>query len=93
MKVDLKITVNSMSNSITKCFIVLWLLSAGLLTGCATTDLQSETVREVNGQKVTAVERVAKDAGVHIIWINPPTTVRERKLTYSMKIKAKRKNE
>lgn len=59
------------------------LVAAVLLTGCATTDPGLSRAHEVNAEQVTAVERVAKTAGVHIVWINPPTRVRERKSEHS----------
>jgi hypothetical protein len=68
-------------------------LFACLLTGCATTDLQTDSVREIDSERVSVVDRAAKDAGVHVIWINPPTRVRERTVNYSMTVNPKREDE
>ncbi|MFP4208308.1 MAG: hypothetical protein ACLFSC_06570 [Wenzhouxiangella sp.] len=59
-------------------------------TGCTTADKQMGTVREVNRDHIQAVERVAKSSGVEIVWINPPTRVRERTLEYSRTIEVER---
>ncbi|HMA99253.1 MAG TPA: hypothetical protein VKO38_07365 [Wenzhouxiangella sp.] len=90
MKLSLRRRYRRRILSMNKGFFASGLLATCLLSGCATTELQSNTVRKVDSTQVTAVERVAKDAGVHIIWVNPPTRVRERKLKYSMTVKPKR---
>jgi hypothetical protein len=58
-----------------------------MVSGCATTDPQATKTREVNSEHVSAVERVAQNAGVEIVWINPPTRVRERKFDTSLEVK------
>ncbi|NDY95585.1 hypothetical protein [Wenzhouxiangella limi] len=62
------------------------LFAVVLLTGCATTDTGTVKTREYNGEQVQAVERVAKTAGVRIVWINPPTRLKERQIEYSMEV-------
>lgn len=66
------------------------LVATALLTGCATTDTRTVKTREFNGEQVQAVERVAKSAGVRIVWINPPTRVKTREIEYSMEVKMDR---
>lgn len=61
-------------------------LAVGLVTGCATTDPARSTTREVNSEHVSSVDRVASRSGVRVVWINPPTRVREHRLEYSAKI-------
>ncbi|MEE4295048.1 MAG: hypothetical protein V2J20_00340 [Wenzhouxiangella sp.] len=60
------------------------------LSGCATTGLGPNKVREINHQHVTAVERLADEAGVEVIWVNPPTQLRQRTIEYKMTIQPKR---
>lgn len=62
------------------------LFAVVLLTGCATSNTGTVKTREYNGEHVQAVERVAKSAGVRIVWINPPTQVKERQIEYSMEV-------
>jgi len=60
---------------------------AALASGCASTSHKgSSKTREINNDHVTSVERVAKSSGVRVVWINPPTRVRERRLEYSMEV-------
>lgn len=75
-----------MSNRLPPCL----LLASALMTGCATTEPGAPRTREVNSERVSAVERVAKNAGVEIVWINPPTRVRERKFETSLEVKMDR---
>jgi type IV pilus biogenesis protein CpaD/CtpE len=66
------------------------LVAAALLSGCATTDPQTTKTREINSERVSNVERVAQSAGVEIVWINPPTRVREGKFETSKKVGVER---
>ena len=68
------------------------LLAIALTTGCATTSNTGNPprTREINDDHVGAVERVAKSAGVRIVWINPPTRVKERRFDNSMEVKLDR---
>lgn len=61
-------------------------LALGLASGCATTDPSQRTTREINNEHVSSVERVAKRSGVRVVWINPPTRVKERQIEYSTEI-------
>ncbi len=63
---------------------------AGLTAGCATTDLAQTKTREINSEHVSGVERAASRTGVRIVWINPPTRVRERTLEFSVETTVER---
>ncbi len=69
-----------------RLLLTIFLVATALVTGCATTDTRTVKTREFNGEHVEAVERVAKSAGVRIVWINPPTRVKERQIEYSMEV-------
>lgn len=48
----------------------------GLLAGCSTAPVDSMSAareREIDMQKVAAVNAAARQAGVTILWVNPPT--------------------
>ena len=66
------------------------LIALAGLAGCATSGRTPDKVREIDQQHVQAVERLADEAGVEVIWVNPPTRVRQRTVEYKMTIQPKR---
>ena len=66
------------------------MVAAALLSGCATTDPQTTKAREINAERVINVERVAQNAGVEVVWINPPTRLRERTFETSKEVRVGR---
>ncbi len=55
------------------------LAAVTLLAACAATPSSTPVnTPKIDAQKVAAVESVAKRAGVHVIWVNPPRVEESR---------------
>jgi hypothetical protein len=69
---------------------IIALVTMAGLAGCATSGQGPDKVREIDHHQVKAVERLADEAGVDVIWVNPPTRLRQRTIEYKMTIQPKR---